>query len=235
MIKQIILFLVSLNYLKCDSDRAQCEFYKSNYERMKNEYYTLYNSSFGLYQECTEELDNYIEKYSEELEVSSMCMQNIKLYERQIANLSEENVIAEREALIRETVLLESNLLKLNTTLTAKLQISEKKLETAYKLIDEYMRNISMLEKDRDSLILDIRMLTLNKNNCEEQIQTMEDEINKQEISQKKFLANINDCIEREEICQNKRNTCVQNLSSCRRTKRKFKEQLQRRQQQQRN
>lgn len=226
----IVFVFIFPNFLKGDNNNNICEFYQENYDKITRECDSLFSDSFTLYNDCSEELDNYINLYERESEHNDRCIEKLKQYKEKITNLND------TESLIRENVLLEAELLNSNKTFTETLQRFKEKLHAAYNVISECKQNFTLLKNTNDLLLIDFHQIKMDKENfeqkieidnknCNQKIEKIRNEVVEKQKTCNKVFDDISDCVEREDNCLKSKRSCTNNLNSCRRTKKKLKDQ----------
>lgn len=215
-----LILIYTVVFAKCDEEAYV--FYKNAYEDIRNEYLTLYNNSFSLYEKCTEELDYFIEEHSNQLELYNMCIRKISEYPN--TNLTEASIIFEREQLIKQNIELHSTILQLNKTLTEKINYYKEQNQR----VDECNLNEVKLENQKESLLFEITLYQRDQENYENKLQKLRDEIDTLTENQNKILQNINNCIAKEKACQDEKSKFVINLNACRTSKRRLQQRCER-------
>lgn len=191
----------------CDTQKTK------NYDYLKDELDTLYETSLNLYKECTSQLDNYIELYDNELQVNDICMEKIEECENKNANLTSSTNYTKQVRLLKNNVELESTILKLSKEIET---LKEKK-STAYELVNDYKEEITTLKGNLSDVTLQIYGLDSQLKQCKNDLQTQTKDNNK-------IFSNLNSCVEREEDIQQQKNRYVVRLSTCRKNLNKIKE-----------
>lgn len=183
-----------------------CDVYKAKqYDYIKDELDTVYDTSFKLYKECTTQLDNYIELYDNEIQVNDIAMEKLEECESKNTNLSSSTNYTKQVKLLKNNVELESNIVALNK----KIEALEEKNSVAYSLVNDYKEDIFNLRGNLSDANLQIHGLDSQMEQCKKDLQT-------QVKNNNKIFSNLNSCLEREEDIQAQKNKYVIRLSTCR-------------------
>ena len=187
--------------------------YKEKYNNLLDDYNTFYNTS--IYQECSSRLDEYIDLHENELLVSDKCMENLKECENKQQNLTNSQNYTYQVNLIKNNIELEATLISQKE----KTKQCEHRLSISYSLVSNKAEEIGNLKQNLNNLTHDIHGLSMNLEQCQQDLQTNIKE-------QNKILENLNSCIEREELLQDQKNKYVFKLSNCRKNNKKLKEKV---------
>lgn len=199
-------------------DDPLCARYIERYQQTENEYAVLYNQSFLLYHECNNDLRDCLNQQSTEMTMNDLMQKQNQESDIRLRNCSEN-----LNYMSKDNTLLEMRVRTLNQTLKRNIILHETKLNNAYSLINEYQRNTTKLVNFIDSLIEsnDINLLALN--DCTADLKLTKNQIEKEKSVSADFVKNIQDCLEREETCLDKKTKLSLSLSTCRSDKRKLK------------
>lgn len=182
---------------------------------LQEDYETLYNTSLALYTECTNQNDETIDLYENEMQVTDILIGKLQECENVAGNLSSSVNYTTLIMSKRENIELEAELV----TLRKQISKCQEKQNLELSIISDYKENILSLQGNITSLTSELYLIDNTLNECQRNLET-------QRKSEKKMIENLNVCLERSELLQERRDKYVLRLTSCRKNQKKLKAKL---------
>lgn len=209
----------------CSRNIKQCDYYKNQYNQITQDYDKYFNSSRAMYQECVTELDSCYDQLMDNMEDSDMYMKSLDQF-----HTTNKSYDQEKNSLMKKNLQLESSMFNMNKTLTNRINDCSERLKTAYTIMEDFKQNNTNLKNMLNSLKLKVDMGKIDLKNCDEKVQAAADEILKHRENEENLVQHVNNCVDREEICQEKKTRYSVSLNACRNQKRNLKIRCQKRQ-----
>ena len=182
---------------------------------LTEDYQTLYNTSLTLYSKCVKKADYYMDLFDNEQLVSDMMIEKLQLCENKSTSLSKSINYTNLIMAQRENIELKSDLL----TLHRQKEICERDNNLSLNLIADYKKEILLLKGNLSSSINQIYL-------CDNELTQCNMKLDRQIKYGKTVFENLSDCLEREEVIQEKKDKYVLRLTTCRKNNRSLKSRL---------